>query len=316
MVHFSYASPDRKSELLVEMNVQGLFDVCRIVAFDGRSPSRPIGPNGPCIGAAWSRDGRWMYFSATVDGASHLWRQRFPDGDPQRVTSGPAQETGVAVAPDGSLVTSIGMERSSIRIRDDAGERQVSTEGGGVRPRLSRDETRVFYLHQGDQLPASSDLRALDLASGKSTRLLPDWFVRDFDISDDESEVVFTAETNAGETELRLAWLDRRAPPRSIARGGTSVSFGANGALIYRHTEADANFLYRINRDGSSRARISTAPILEKLGTSPDGQWVTATVSAGTGPRGRAQLQTVAIPVKGGPSRTICTPRGWLEVHE
>jgi hypothetical protein len=69
-----------------------------------------------------------MYFSAAVGEASHLWRQRFPDGQPEQITFGPGEEYGVSVASDGaSLVTAVGQQRSAIWIHDDKGERQVTT---------------------------------------------------------------------------------------------------------------------------------------------------------------------------------------------
>src|SRR5271168_4766248 len=110
MAHYSYLSPDRKWVLIVEMNGAGLFDPCRLVPFDGSSAGRLVGPPGTCMGAGWSPDGRWMYFSVYVGGISHLWRQRFPDGAPEQITFGFAtEEEGIAVAPDGrSLVTALG----------------------------------------------------------------------------------------------------------------------------------------------------------------------------------------------------------------
>jgi hypothetical protein len=60
----------------------------------------------------------------------HLWRQRFPKGQPEQITSGPTQEEGIAVAPDGrSLITSIGMRQSAVWIHDDRGDRPISSEG-------------------------------------------------------------------------------------------------------------------------------------------------------------------------------------------
>jgi eukaryotic-like serine/threonine-protein kinase len=92
MAHFSYASPDRRWILVVEMDSTAVFQRCRLVPFDGSSPGRQVGPDGTCVAAAWSPDGTWMYFSATVDGSSHLWRQAFPNGAPQQFTSGPTEE--------------------------------------------------------------------------------------------------------------------------------------------------------------------------------------------------------------------------------
>ena len=96
MVHLSYASPDRKWVLVLEMNP--VWQPCRVVPLDGRSAGRQVGPKGRCTSAAWSPDGKWMYFGVEVDGNHHLWRQRFPDGQPEQITSGPTEEEGVAVA--------------------------------------------------------------------------------------------------------------------------------------------------------------------------------------------------------------------------
>ncbi len=90
MAHYSYISPDRASVLVVEMAATGAWAPCRLVPFDGSSAGRQVGPAGECRSAAWSPDGRWMYFSAFVDGVSHLWRQRFPNGAPEPLTSGSA----------------------------------------------------------------------------------------------------------------------------------------------------------------------------------------------------------------------------------
>ena len=113
MAHYSYASPDRKWALIVEMNP--VWQPCRLVPLDRSSLGRQVGPSGKCHSAAWSPDGKWMYFSEEVDGSHHLWRQPFPNGEPEQITSGPTEEDGIALAPDGrSLITSIGMGQSAV----------------------------------------------------------------------------------------------------------------------------------------------------------------------------------------------------------
>ncbi|HSR08681.1 MAG TPA: hypothetical protein VLM42_16130 [Bryobacteraceae bacterium] len=92
MAHYSYASPDRKWALVVEMEPGWL--PCRVIPLDGSSPGRQVGPDGECTAAAWSPDGTWMYFGVAVSGARHLWRQRFPDGAAEQITFGPAEEPG------------------------------------------------------------------------------------------------------------------------------------------------------------------------------------------------------------------------------
>ena len=69
MAHYSYASPDRQSVLVVEMiGAHAFTERCRLIPFDGSSAGRQVGPQGACTAAAWSPDGEWMYFGATVGG--------------------------------------------------------------------------------------------------------------------------------------------------------------------------------------------------------------------------------------------------------
>jgi len=144
MAHYSLLSPDEKSILAVEMDPAWL--PCRLLPMDGTSQGRRVGPPGPCTAAAWSPDGKWMYFNAEIDGATHVWRQRFPDGVPEQITSGPSEEQGLAVAPDGkSLITSVGIRKSSVWIHDTTGEHSLSPEGSATSPKFSRDGKRVYY---------------------------------------------------------------------------------------------------------------------------------------------------------------------------
>jgi Tol biopolymer transport system component len=130
MAHYSYASPDHKTALVVEMNEHVKWAMCRLISLDDHSGSKPIGPPGACTAAGWSPDGSWMYFIATVEGRSHLWRQRYPNGQPEQLTFGPTEEEGLAVAHDGrSLITSMGAKGSAIWIHDTGGERALSSEG-------------------------------------------------------------------------------------------------------------------------------------------------------------------------------------------
>jgi serine/threonine protein kinase/Tol biopolymer transport system component len=311
MVHYSHASPDLASVLVVEMSQTHTFDLpCRLLPFDGSSAGRQVGPQGACTSAAWSPDGQWMYFGARVDGSSHLWRQRFPAGAPEQITFGPLDEEGIAVAPDGrSLITSAGNHRSAIWMHDAAGERPLSSEGYAMDPRLSRDATRVFYLFARDLvmsgrgwLPAAAELRAVDVRSGKTDRVLPGVSVTDYDVSRDEKDVVYTTRENPDEPRIWLASLEGGTAPREIARGD-QVSFGAGGSVVFRSVEGTKNTVVRVNKDGGDRQRITTMPIMDKYGVSPDGEWVIA-FALGRGEN--AVPGTFAIPVHGGTPRKIC----------
>src|SRR4026209_1656029 len=117
-----------------------------------------------------------MYFAATVDGNSHLWRQRFHDGRPEQMTFGPTEEEGTAVAPDGrSLITSIGQRQNTLWIHDGGTERAISSEGypSGPQnedavPRLSADGTRAYCMMRPDATSATFELYTVNIASGKA----------------------------------------------------------------------------------------------------------------------------------------------------
>jgi dipeptidyl aminopeptidase/acylaminoacyl peptidase len=314
MAHYAYLSPDRQSVLIVEMDRTHTFNQpCRLVPFDGSSVGRHVGPKGFCTSAAWSPDGRWMYFGATVGHGSHIWRQRYPDGAPEQITSGPSEEDGIAIAPDGrSLVTSIGTRRSSIWIHDANGERALSSEGFAGAPRLSHDGTRVFYLYLRDLSVSSAELRAIDLASGRVDTLLPGISVTDYDVSRDGKEVAFTVTEATGESNIWFASLDRRAPPRQIAQSADQVSFGAEGELVFRSLDDRArNVLGRIRTDGSNRERLTSIPILDKFGVSPDGRWAIV-YSPGDD---KGDPGTMAVPLRGGSPQRICPscPAVWSD---
>jgi Tol biopolymer transport system component len=312
MAHYSFISPDRRSVLVVEMTGAHAFtQPCRLVPFDGSSTGRQVGPHGTCTSAAWSPDGQWMYFGATVDGSSHLWRQKFPHGKPEQITFGPLEEDGLAVAPDGrSLVTSVGTRRSAIWIHDDAGERAITSEGHAMAPRLSRDGTHVFFLLVRDWwlsargwVAASAELRSVDLASRKSDPVLTGFSATGYDISPDEKEVVFTTTDSQGSSHIWLASLDRRTAPHEIARSGDQVSFGADGDIVFRSREEKGNVLGRIKKDGSGREQIAATPILEKFGVSPDGKWAVVLSPASD----KVESSTLAVPISGGVPKKICS---------
>ena len=90
-----------------------------------------VGPQpAQCTDAAWSPDGKWMYLSANTGDGYHIWRQRFPDGTPEQVTSGATEEQGLSFAPDGrSFVTSVGASQSTLWVHDAKGDRQITSEG-------------------------------------------------------------------------------------------------------------------------------------------------------------------------------------------
>ena len=304
MIHYSYLSPDQKSILAVEMNPPGGWDPCRLLPMDETSKvvqaeGRRIGPSAPCAAAAWSPDGKWMYFNAQTDGASHIWRQRFPDGTPEQITMGPSEEQGLAIAPDGkSLITSVGVRKSSVWLHDVGGEHQLSPEGFAKSPKFSDDGKRVYYLLR-KSTSDGAELWVTERDSGMSHSALPAVSMIDFDISHDEHQVAFTARKGSG-FAIFIAPLDRSSAPRRVTDDGDKVGFGRPGQLIFRQTKAPSNYLARVRTDGTGLEHILDKTISDFGFVSPDGNWVTVTGIGGV-------VGTTAVSLTDRTRKAICS---------
>jgi DNA-binding winged helix-turn-helix (wHTH) protein/Tol biopolymer transport system component len=305
MAHYSYPSPDRHWALVVEMNGDGWI-ACRLVSLSGERAARPVGPAGGCGSAGWSPDGSWMYFTAWVEGRSHLWRQRFPDGAPEQMTFGPTEEEGVAVEPAGrALITSVGVHESAVWIHDEAGERPLSSEGevvGG--PSFSSDNSTIYYLLRRGE-GSDAELWHTVVDSGKSEAVFPGISMIAYDVSADGKLVVYATEAPGGTTQLWLSPVDRSVPAIKVGSpGGRWPHFGPQGRILFLETEGNANYLEQMNPDGSNRSKVVPYPIAEFEEVSPGRRWVMVTV-----PRTpeRDFPAVLAIPLDGGPALHMCT---------
>jgi Tol biopolymer transport system component/predicted Ser/Thr protein kinase len=311
MAHRSSLSPDGKSMLVVEMD-RGLWQACKLIALAPGSPAQIAGPKGGgCTSVAWSPDGKWMYFTSGASGAFHIWRQRFPDGKPEQVTSGPTEEEGITLAPDGvSFITSVGSRQSSVWVNNSNTIRQVSFEGFSFDPRITPDGKRLCYRILKGALPTSdpSELRMVDLDSGRDEPLLPGFAVvgaprRTYDVSPDGRQIVVTALGQKGEHRLWLVPLDRRLRPREIPNAqGDHPLFGSSGVIFFRRLEGDSAFAYRIRDDGTELKKVFDQPVAGLSGISPDGDWLVVKVPGTNG------SSTLALPVhQDSPGRVIAT---------
>src|ERR1022692_3286680 len=215
-----------------------------------------------------------MYFSSDSGGAFHIWRQHFPDGRPEQITSGPTEEEGLAMAPDGrSFVTAVGLTQSSIWLHDGRGDRPISLEGYAFRPKFTPDGKRLLYLVRK---AASSELWVAELDSGRSEPLLPGFEIAKarpgsqggYDISPDGGQVVVASPDSGGKSRLWLAPLDRRSPPRQIPNiEGEQPVFGATGEVFFRRVEGTSAFLYRVKQDGGEQRKAIDLPVVDRKST-------------------------------------------------
>lgn len=317
MAHRSAPSPDGKSLLVVEMT-GGTWVPCRLVPADGSSPGRPVSPpDAQCTNAAWSPDGRWMYFSSNAGGAFHIWRQRYPDGMPEQITFGPTEQEGTAITPDGKyLITSMGLQQSSIWLRDAGGERQLTDERYVAQPTMSPSDTRMFYLVRTklSRGQTSGELWSVDVNSRQRQRVLPGVVIATYSLSHDGRSVVFTSAGNEAGDGIWIADLERRTPPRRLFRGTElRACFGAPGEIVY--TGEDSH-LYRMKADGTAIEMVSPDPVAYLSTVSPDGRW--AVVILPQNPNGVGTTSLAFMSLRGGQSFEVCNddcsvgPRSFL----
>ena len=305
MAHHSYLSPDGQWVLVVEMNGRGDIQQCRIVPFQGRGAIRMVGPSGgTCIAGAWSPDGNWVYLSVKTD-TFHVWRQRFPDGEPEEVSAGPTSQEGITMAPDGkSLITSVGSTDSTVWLHDKGGDHQISSEGNTVRPSFSSDGNSLYFLMANGQTH-DNELWIEDLPSGKVERLISGYTMESYSVSRDGKAVVFTMKDQSGNPRLWFAPTDRHSSPVRISATSIEDSphFLGDGDIVFRAIEGGSNFLYRMKADGTGRTRITSETILDVRAVSPDARWIVAVTK---GPDEEHTVATKAFAVNGGRVVPLC----------
>jgi Tol biopolymer transport system component len=305
MAHRSYLSPDGKWVLLAEMGA-GTWFPCRLVPYDGTSPGRRVGPSpAQCTDAAWSPDGKWMYFSTNTGSGYHIWRERFPNGIPEQVTAGATEEQGIAMAPDGrSLVTSVGTSQSTVWIHDSRGDRQISSQAYGFFPSFSGDGKKLYYLLRsgGSRGFMSGELWVADLDSGQRRRLLSDFLMQHYSVAPNGVRVLFVAADASEQTSVWVATLDGRSAPRRLTSMNfvRGALFGADDEVLFVGGQSGSTFLYRIKADGSELQKVIPDPVAFFYGVSPGGK----SVAVGSTPE--RQNSIVVYPVDGGSATTIC----------
>jgi eukaryotic-like serine/threonine-protein kinase len=312
MVHHSYLSPDGRWVLLVVMNNQGELIPCQVVPFNPSGDARVVGPpEGTCISGAWSPDGKWVYVSSNGGGRFHIWRQKFPDGPLQQVTSGTTEEEGIAMSSDGkSLLTSVGVTDNTIWIHDAGGDRQLSSEGDAFGTTFSWDGRKLYYQMESGENGA--DLWSRELETGKTERvvsssaILPGSAIGYYSVSHDGKQVAFSMRDRNGISRLWLSPTDHRSSPRELISTSSQdyPIFLPNGDLMFRSLEDGKRFLYRSKQDGTERRRIIPDPILDQYSVSPDGRWVVAPTK---GTDDEHQNVLTAYSLEDGPSFPLCT---------
>ena len=306
MAHRSYLSPDGKWVLVAEMDNKGWLP-CRLVSFEHMSAGEQVGPApSRCTNAAWSPDGAWMYFTADAGSGFHIYRQRFPRGSTEQLTFGGSEEEGLSLSSDGkSLLTSIGVQQSTVWFHNPSGDHQISSEGYAYTPLLSGDGKKIYYLSRSVSSSRSfvtGELWRSDIDGNNRERLFPGLDITRYDVSSDGQRIVFAANQADGKSLVWLAWLDHRSAPRQLAqREAYRPLFGPADWIYFLANENNAEYIFRVKPDGSERQKVIPDPVIYILNTSPDGQWIVAWVADAEG-----DVSVVGYPLAGGSARIIC----------
>jgi Tol biopolymer transport system component len=255
-----------------------------------------------------------MYLSLHTGQNFHIWRQRFPDGEPEQITSGPTEEEGIAFAPDGrSLITSVGLRQRTVSVHNLSSDRQISLEGYAYMPSISPDGKRIYYrVLKGGTSPAlgASELWMADSESGQRELLLPGFAVTGYNLSKDGRHVVFSAPDSGGRSRIWVASTDHKEDPRQIPdTEGDMPFFGSVRDVIFHAIEGNSTFAFRIREDGTGKRKLTSKTVEELHGVSPDGRFVIMW-SGGSGEQNGVATQ--AVPLDGGAPMPICAQSCYL----
>jgi Tol biopolymer transport system component len=102
-------------------------------------------------GLAVSRDGQWLAFDSNLSGNQDIYRMRLPDGEPEQVTTDPADEFIPNWSPDATMLAFHGWQRGNrdiFVIGADGRDRQqvTSLPGHEWYPNWSPDGSRILFI--------------------------------------------------------------------------------------------------------------------------------------------------------------------------
>ena len=179
------------------------------------------------------------------------------------------------------------------------------SRGMSSRPVFSRDGSYLYYLLHGDSMGPLTELWRYQMATGRREAVVTGFAITDYDVANESPEVIFSTQPPGKLSEIWLAGLDRNTSPRRIASSGeASPHFGSTGEILFRLSSGGTNYVARMNRDGSDRAKVAPSPVSTVMGISSDRKWVIA-MAPWHGTSGD-YMATIAVPVGGGNPRQIC----------
>jgi dipeptidyl aminopeptidase/acylaminoacyl peptidase len=198
--HWDTWADGRRSQLLIaDLPTGDVIDEPRLLSkgIDGDVPSKPFGDDGEYT---FSPDGKTVYFDVRIAGATEPWSTNFDiysvpaDGSaaPKNLTAAnPAWDSAPLLSADGKMLYYLAMKRPGFEA-DRFGIVALELASGKVReidPQWDRSAGPLQLSTNGKTLYTSADdngehaLFAIDIASGKATRLSAPGQVEGFSVA-------------------------------------------------------------------------------------------------------------------------------------
>ncbi|MGO9765841.1 MAG: LpqB family beta-propeller domain-containing protein [Myxococcaceae bacterium] len=291
-----------------------------------RGGARPFTAHGSAQAAAFSRDGKWVYFLSARSGTAQVWRIAVDGGEAEPVTHLPLEVGSFRLSPDGKrLAVSLAVfpscrDLACTKTRLEAAAAQKSSgqlfEGLFIRHWDTWSDGRRSHLFV---LPVGPEGSPVDVMAGMDADCpsKPDGGPEDYTFTPDGRSLVFSAR-NVGREEawstnfdLFLAPIDGSAPPKDFTASNPAWDagpvFSPDGRTLLYRAMARAGYesdrWQLVLRDWSSGRETRLAPDWDRSPQetvfSPDGR----TVFAAADDLGNRAL--FAIDVASGKTRTL-----------
>jgi Tol biopolymer transport system component/DNA-binding winged helix-turn-helix (wHTH) protein len=186
-------SPDGQ-QLAFDSNAAGQWNIYVIPAQGGK-PIRFTGGSGSKIRPSWSHDGKWIYYCASGDSGTQIWKKATTGGAEVQVTShGGCNQM---ESPDGRYLYYLNKDNRVLsRVPLTGGDEVQIAELGGLHPEFTLGKHGVYFIDSFD----TTTLKFLDYAT-RSIRVigtLPGPIIFGLTVSPDERRLLFGKSDSAG----------------------------------------------------------------------------------------------------------------------
>src|SRR5262249_36305021 len=133
----------------------------------------------------------------------------------------------------------------SVFVHDSHGDTQIQAEGNVYGQSFSADSKTLYYLRSAGGR-SGYELWKLDLASGRSERMLPGIGLQEYSVSRDGRQVLYSTADAAGHSSLWVCPSVLSASPTKVPvpPDTDSSAFLPDDTIVFRAPESGVNYLF------------------------------------------------------------------------